>query len=221
MTRKQTILQSTLFAAAITVGTIADARPGFGASGEQARLDMAGGPGIMKRGGRFGGGTSGESLITRLDTNGDQLVDIDEFSVRAASAGERIARQDSDGDGTVSLEEFTARQQRFESMFAEVSDEILACIEEATGESPLNRPTAEERFADTDANEDGQIDADEATAAALAKAAERFAAFDANEDGYIDTDEADQAVADRRAKREAVMACRETSAMMGAMGFSL
>ncbi|MEJ0036371.1 MAG: EF-hand domain-containing protein [Gammaproteobacteria bacterium] len=96
---------------------------------------------------------------------------------------------------------------------------LLAADPAATA-PPAGRPHGEGRwFSQLDANHDGAISKDEATAAAQARVQKMFAKLDTNHDGLITQDEIRAAEQARRAEMKAKAAARFKAADKNGDGF--
>lgn len=115
----------------------------------------------------------GGRAITRLDTDGDGLVSLDEFHVpEGRQGGGMLERADLDGDGAVTLEE--ANQARNERMAERQGEMAERMAKMAT--------RMQELFAKMDANGDGAVTREEMRLFA-------FSRIDENQDGYLSADE--------------------------------
>ena len=115
----------------------------------------------------------GNRAITRLDTDGDGLVSLEEFQVSEGRQGGRmLEKADSNGDGAVTLEEAN-----------DASNERMAERQEEMAERMAKMATRlQETFAKMDANGDGVVTRDEMQFFA-------FNRIDENQDGYLSADE--------------------------------
>jgi Ca2+-binding EF-hand superfamily protein len=137
------------------------------------------------------------SLLKRLDTNGDGILTLDEFSSRNAKRAKRLfKRLDQNGDSALSLDEFSVAggpggDHGGPGGPGDDLDQnaLELCMEEILGYELPQPPTAEEAFAAADTNEDDSVDLEEFLAADDARAAERFAEIDGDSDGGITKEE--------------------------------
>ena len=97
--------------------------------------------------------------------------------------------------------DFMFDREGFEGGFADIRDDLMNCLDELDIERP-ERPDRGDLFTALDANEDGAVDLDEATTAAVNRVTERFNSLDSNSDGQITREEV---MATRQAQREEVM----------------
>ncbi len=121
---------------------------------------------------------SREEAFTRLDTNGDDVVDAGE----APGKGRFIQKFDKDGDGKVSREEFSGHDDRFARMDKNsdgyIDSEEISRMQHRCGKRGGNFI---KRF---DTNSDGKISKEE-----FRGPDERFTSLDKNGDGFIDESE--------------------------------
>ena len=115
----------------------------------------------------------GSRAISRLDTDGDNLVSLDEFQASEGRQGGRmLERADLNGDGAVTLEEAN-----------KASNERMAERQEEMAERMAKMATRmQETFAKMDANGDGVVTREEMQFFA-------FSRIDENQDGYLSADE--------------------------------
>jgi Ca2+-binding EF-hand superfamily protein len=111
--------------------------------------------------------------VTRLDTDGDDLVSLDEFQASEGRHGGRMLENaDLNGDGAVTLEEANeARNERMAERQAEMAERMAKMA-----------TRLQETFAKMDTDGDGAVTRDEM---------QRFAfnRIDENQDGYLSADE--------------------------------
>jgi len=162
--------------------------------------------------GGHGGQRGGErmSLIERLDTNGDGVLTVDEFTVNNSDrASKHFDRKDSDGDGVLSLEEFSATggRGRHAELDSLDTDALQVCMEEILGYELPERSDAETVFNEMDTSGDGAVDIDEFLTAGELRAAERFDQIDADGSGDITSDEVEAGQTAKQERREARRTC--------------
>ncbi len=150
------------------------------------------------------------TLLERLDSNGDGVLTIDEFSASNLDRAERgFNRKDADDDGLLSLDEFsTASGRRGRANLAEFDEDALKlCMEEILGYAMPDRPDSATVFAKADTNGDEALDIEEFLAASDLRAAERFAEIDSGADGVLTSEEIDADQALRQDRREVHKTC--------------
>ena len=115
------------------------------------------------------GPPSAEQILKRLDTNGDGVIEENEFKF----PGDRIIkRADLNGDGAVTLEEM---HQHFDQMMAKREAKMK-------DRDAKMRARMDRMFKSMDTNGDGKVTMEEANAAA-------FKRMDKNHDGVLEADE--------------------------------
>ncbi len=109
-----------------------------------------------------------ERVLSHLDTNGDQMVSLEEFQPPGKRGNKMFKRADTDGDGLISLDEVAAvkakRADRMQEKMADHSERM------------------DSAFADMDTNQDGMISREEMRV-------HHFSRMDVNEDGVLTVDE--------------------------------
>jgi Ca2+-binding EF-hand superfamily protein len=199
--------------------------------------DTAAPPRMVKRGlgqGKFnpgGGRHRGPQLerrIERLDSNDDGNISKEEFlAPQLAHVDELFARRDANGDGLIEQGEGKPERPTVQNPEKpqgpggqrpagkgrpQLDREAIAeCLAEANIELPERpeRPSVEERFDATDANNDNKLSLTEVTAAITAQAEEKFSALDSNSDDVISSAEL-AALQEQRTERQAALrACMQ------------
>lgn len=167
------------------------------------RGDSAQGPRGELRGDRQGGPrqTPGR-IIRRADTNGDQLISLQEFlSERSEQTIRQFEHRDSDGDGLLSA---TDTGPRHRALNPEIDiAEFRACIAENGGNPDLEQ----DPFTASDSNGDGAVSKDEFYAFHEARAMEQFARIDADSNGQLSTEELQGNMQDGKEHRQIVRQC--------------
>ncbi|MCC2605473.1 EF-hand domain-containing protein [Planctobacterium marinum] len=160
-------------------------------------------------------GRSAEQVFEHLDSSGDGLLTLDEFT---ASLEERVAnrfnRKDSDEDGFLSLEEATSNRRGEAPDHSDIAAEIVACVTTlAEDDDSITVPdesrfdSPQDRFNAADTSEDGFISLEEAQNNALSKAPESFTDMDSDSSGDINLDEFEAHQQSRKATRQAIRSC--------------
>lgn len=153
-----------------------------------------------------------DRLMSKLDTNGDNLLTLDEFQSRPMRHVNHFERADKNRDGLLSLDEIkNARPgRRGPRPDDELDREAMrACIEEASGEGPAGPPDPQEMFTAADTNGDGFLDQQEAAAARDEHRAEKFHRLDVNGDSAVSRDELLAGLQARAERWRIFRACRE------------
>lgn len=150
------------------------------------------------------------SILTRMDYDEDGSVTVDDFINRSLERAENhYDRMDSDEDGVVSEEEFTSRKPR-KGQNEEDSvdrDAIKQCIEEATGISLNERPTAAEAFVEIDVDADSFVSWQEFLNHKESHAEDRFAELDSDANEVISEEEVEADLSERESIRTAHQTC--------------
>lgn len=125
----------------------------------------------------------GDRTITRMDTNKDGKVTLDEFKAGASAAFKAF---DADGDGAVTKSEIEARHTAFKDArktLRKADDADKAAAREALRTSgPFMLPGTGRMFDRTDTDKSGTL----SEAEVLAAAEKIFERHDSNKDGAID-----------------------------------
>ena len=152
---------------------------------------------VLSGSGKYGDGNS--PFMSFFDTNGDNVVTMDEFNV---AASKRFETMDADNNGVVTLEEFQSfvsekRKERHELKFQSMDSDNDGQV---SREEYLNykQQRAELRFQGMDTNNDGMISKDEYEARKSRWSGHKhgkhgkggiFAKLDANGDGQLTREE--------------------------------
>lgn len=169
----------------------------------------------QERGARGGEGRG--NPFTRMDTDGDGFLSLDEMTANIVTKAEKmLARKDTDEDGVISLEEYMANRQGAAIDLSDIAGEIVQCVEDVkaeTGDENIIVPDAdhfkspEDRFADVDTSGDGLIDVTEIEAHLMTKTTNAFDTMDTDEDGLVSQDEFKTQHGSRRATRGVIRGC--------------
>lgn len=188
--------------------------------GQQNGMAMMGMLGMMGMMPPQDGEQGANGLFSSLDANGDGVIDAAELASALgedSSIGgdgesgveELIAAFDTDGDEVLSEDELTAGLKML--MEEMESQRTGMAMQGMTPPPPEQGRMDDELFAETDANSDGVIDADELAGAVESRQAEGggpsadelFAALDADGDGSITRQEHNDGLQAMRTQREA------------------
>jgi len=148
------------------------ALPAFGESGQ---------PGGQSETNQPNAGGAGNRWFARLDTNGDGVVDRQEFE---ASRQLMFVRLDADGNQLVSVAEWQALRDRMQQRHGNISNDNAATKTSATSDASA-AARGQKLFQLADKNGDQQISADEWRAVSD----RMFDRLDANKDGKLTPDE--------------------------------
>jgi len=192
------------------------AAPGFGGPQNQQgdqQQNQQGGPQQNQQGDQQGGqgqqqAPDAASILERMDYDGDGVVTVDDFVNHSLErAAKHYERLDSDTDGVVTEDEFIAAKPSRQESDSIDHDALKQCIEDTTGITLNERPTAEEAFAAADADGDGSLTEDEFLDNKAIHAAERFSELDSSADGVISEEEVEADMTERQTIREAHQNC--------------
>ena len=140
-------------------------------------------------------------ILRRLDSNGDDLLSLEELTTHGtANYSRKFARADRDGDGFVSAAE--SRPRGDNSWDIDVAA-LRECIAENGGLSELE----EDRFAAADKDGDGALNQEEFFMQLEQRAYDQFARMDANADGQLSSSELKASMVGRHEQRRIVRAC--------------
>jgi Ca2+-binding EF-hand superfamily protein len=155
-------------------------------------------------------------IFNALDTNGDQIIVLDEWLVKTAEkAAKQFARIDADDDALISLEEFLAVHGRHGGRHgggdnSDIDrDAVRACVAESLGTELTEHPDRETVFAEIDANDDGFIDIDEFQIAKSERATNKFNDIDSDADGGITAEELAASLTGQSERRSVRRECFE------------
>ena len=165
--------------------------------------------------GRGNSKPNAESILNRMDFDGNEEVSVDDFVNRGLDhADKHFARLDKDDDGLISVDEFTRKRSRHMPDDSIDQDALKLCVEESTGLSLKERPDREALFSEIDTNDDDSLSIEEFTTHKTAHATERFNELDADEDGVISEAEITAHMEERKTLHKARKNCIEEQALL-------
>lgn len=150
------------------------------------------------------------TIQERLDTDGDGILGLEEFSTSTAGKASRhFDRKDADSDGVLSLEEFSTsgRHGRHPSPDSLDTDALELCMKEILGYELPERPESETAFGAADTDADGWVNVDEFLAANDLRTEERFAEIDEDGDWALTDAELGAYGEEKRERRDAHRTC--------------
>ncbi|MCP5358992.1 MAG: EF-hand domain-containing protein [Pseudomonadales bacterium] len=206
MLNKRLIAATALLSASLAAG-IASAQDFDRGRGDHARPPRGE---LPDRAPRPEAGRLPARLINRLDTNGDDMVSLAEFTANATdNYARQFERLDRDDSGSLSADELQPRGGRHEGgPRANIdTDTLNACIVANGGVSRPTPPTAEERFAAADSNSDGSISQEEFFMQLEQRSYDQFARLDSDGNGQLTAEELQSDRQDNDAQRDIVRAC--------------
>lgn len=141
-------------------------------------------------------------LIRNMDTDGDKLINQDEFIAQRTGHYERqFDLRDINDDGLLSSDESGPRHPALDPDI-DIA-EFRACIAESGGDPDLE----EDRFAAADTNGDGSLSKEEFFMHLEQRAFDQFARIDADSNGQLSPDELVGNMQDRNSHRRIVRMC--------------
>lgn len=156
-------------------------------------------------------------VFKRLDTNKDNVLELDEFTLPSSTKAEkRFTRKDADEDGLLTFEEATSGREQKD--FSDIAEEIVQCVADLkaeTGNEDIVVPDAERfmspqnRFSTIDTSGDELLDLAEVQANAAEKAAKAFEKMDADADLLVTIEEFKANKKGHMQTRRAVKSCVE------------
>lgn len=141
-------------------------------------------------------------MLRHLDSNGDKLISLEEFTARGTANYERqFSRADRDNNGYVSADEDHPRRR---GATVDIDPAALReCIEENGGLAELR----EDRFAAADKDGDGALSQEEFFMQLEQRAFDQFARMDTDADGQLIGAELATNMLDRQGQRRLVREC--------------
>ena len=189
--------QSTQQSAGVQMGT-----QGFGSQNQQIRNHQQG----MQQ---FGSPAGQLRMHRAFDENGDGMITIDEFLMRAlTNIDNMFDRHDTDSDGLLTEAEY-ADMHRYPIADDIDQEAFIACVNDGVGAGSMYLLNNQMLFADLDANGDGFIDTDEFETARIAFLTDRFSTMDLNADAVITPLELSGALGTMRERRNIHRQCIE------------
>lgn len=141
-------------------------------------------------------------MLRRLDSNGDELISLEEFTANGtANYTRQFARADRDDDGYVSEDEARPRR-RGPAEDIDVT-ELRECIAENGGLPEVE----EDRFTAADKDGDGTLSQEEFFMQLEQRAYDQFARMDSDANGHLTSAELAASVQGRSDQRRVVRAC--------------
>lgn len=154
---------------------------GDGVRGEQPRRDARGQLPPLELRDTRGPARAGQArLLRRLDSNGDKLISLEEFTAKGTANHERLfSRADRDDDGLVSADEARPRRR---GPAEDIDTEALReCIAENGGLAEVE----EDRFAAADKDGDSALSQEEFFMQLEQRAYDQFARMDTDADAQL------------------------------------
>lgn len=160
-------------------------------------------------------GNSVEQRFTKLDSNADEQLSLDEISDHAVARAEnKFTRKDANEDGFLSLEEATSNRRGEAPDHSDIAEEIVACVATlAEDDETILVPEAsdftspQDRFNAADSSGDGLLSLVEVQDKAQSKATSVFAEMDSDNSGDVSLSEFEAHTEQRKATRRAIRNC--------------
>ena len=177
-----------------TSGFAQEVKRSEGVRGKQPRLEMRETRGPARQ--------SEQRLLRQIDSDGDMLISLEEFTARGTANYERqFNRADSDDDGLVSADEARPRRR------GPAEDIDTAALRECIAENGGLTETAEDRFAAADKDGDGSLSQEEFFMQLEQRAYDKFARMDTDADGQLTGAELAANMQSRNEQRRIVRQC--------------
>ena len=141
-------------------------------------------------------------MLRQLDSDGDQLISLEEFTARGTANYERqFNRADRDDDGLVSADEARPRRR------GPAKDIDTAALRECIAENGGLNEIEEDRFAAADKDGDGALSQEEFFMQLEQRAYDQFARMDTDADGQLTGAELAASMQGRNEQRRIVREC--------------
>ena len=177
-----------------TSGFAQEVKRSEGVRGKQPRLEMRETRGPARQ--------SEQRMLRQIDSDGDMLISLEEFTARGTANYERqFNRADSDDDGLVSADEARPRRR------GPAEDIDTAALRECIAENGGLTETAEDRFAAADKDGDGSLSQEEFFMQLEQRAYDKFARMDTDADGQLTGAELAANMQGRNEQRRIVRQC--------------
>lgn len=171
-----------------------EAQRGDGVRGKPTRGELRDGRGL----GRQNEGR----MLRRLDTDGDTLISLAEFTANStANYSRQFDRADSNDDNFVSAQEFGPRRR------GPAQDIDVALLRECIADKGGLPELEEDRFEAADSDGDGVLSQEEYFMHLEQRAFDQFARMDADADGQLSKDELVNNMEGRHEQRRIVKEC--------------
>ncbi|BDX05689.1 EF-hand domain-containing protein [Planctobacterium marinum] len=171
-----------------------------------------------QKGPRSGDRERGNSLEQRfqsLDSSGDEVLSLDEFTANTSERAEnKFNRKDTDEDGFLSFEEATTNRRGEATDHSEIAQDIVDCVAALTEDNDTiivpetsDFSSPEERFNAVDTSGDGLLSLEEVQDNALNKVSSAFESMDTDASGDVSYEEFESHNQQRKATRQAIRNC--------------
>ncbi len=175
-------------------GFAQETQGGVGVRGKQARGELRAGHGPARQ--------SQLRMLRQLDSDGDQLISLEEFTAKGTANFERqFNRADRDDDGLVSADEARPRRR------GPAEDIDAAALRECIAENGGLSEIEEDRFAAADKDGDGALSQEEFFMQLEQRAYDQFARMDTDADGQLTGAELAASMQGRNEQRRIVREC--------------